>query len=671
MSSRQRGRLLVLILVSPLFTGVTAGCGVGRPAAVGPGARPPAAADRGGWTVLQYAIADTDLEPFLLRDLEEMGDVDTGEGLDIVALVDRAAGYSDEGVVGLGDWQGARILELGEGGADGGDAGDDDGRAAVVEELGDVNTGDPAVLADFVATAVERYPSEHYALVIADHGASWSGVGGDESAHRDPLELAELRSGLRDGLDRAGIDRLDLLGFDACLMATYEVASNLAPVAERMVASEELEPGHGWDYGALQVVADDPGADADDLGRALVDGFGDQADDEGTGHGITLSLLDLAHMPALDEAVAGFGEALSADVDAVAPVVGHERARAPGFGRHPDPTQDTHMTDLGRLAGEIGDESSSDDVADGAAAVVDALDDVVVRSVAGEATSEATGLSIYFPPRAELFSPAYGAVDPGGAWSGFLGAYYATGAAIPPAERPRFTEADGKADATFDDDGLELRGTFDPAVEDNLAGATIGYGLDEDDGSITLLGEEPASLGSPGSGEVTGRDDLTALTISDGSTTAFGYLQLSYDEDEDEDEDDGLVTIEVPLAYYPSGAAVATDEGQDALLSLTVDDDGTVVEESWYALDTTAVGPGTFGELMPSPDGIIFPLVPTIGTDGSRGWIATTTLGLHADPTALTYDLTPVPAGTPLYAHLTLTDFAHNTATLPTHLTTP
>jgi hypothetical protein len=667
MRSRRRGRLIVLVVVPVLVPSLLlAACGGGPLAGAGPGEAGQSGGHRGGgWTVLQYAMADTDLEPFLLRDLDEMESVEVGDrggnsgngdALEIVALVDRAAGYSDDGVVGLDDWQGARILELGGG----------DGAAEVVEELGEVNTGDPAVLADFIATAVERYPSERYALVIADHGASWTGVGGDESAGRDPLELAEVRGAIRDGLDRAGIERLDLLGFDACLMASYEVASNLAPVADRMVASEELEPGHGWDYGALQVVADDPDADADELGHAIVDRFGDQAEAEGTESGITLSLLDLTRMPALDDAVAAFGNALSDDVDRVAPVVGHERARALGFGRSPDPAQDTHMTDLGGLAGEIGGRPDAGGVADEADAVVEALDEVVVRSVQGEATSDATGLSIYFPPRADLFSGAYGEVDQKGAWSGFLGAYYASGSAIPDRERPQFTEPDGRADATFDDDGLHLRGTFDPGTEDNLAGATIAYGLAEDDGSITLLGEEPAELGEAGSGEgeVTGDYDLTALTIGDGSETAFAYLQRRTVEDR------GRATIEVPLTYYASSVDVAAGRtrGRDVVLSLTVDGGGAVVDEAWYAFDDTL---GTYGELVPDRRAMIFPMVPSIGSDGSRGWIATTALGLRAEPEALAYEMAPVPRGTPLYAHLALTDYGHNTATLPTHLTVP
>ena len=33
---------------------------------------------------------------------------------------------------------------------------------------------------------------------------------------------------------------LDIIGFDACLMATYEMAAHMANYADYMVASEEL-----------------------------------------------------------------------------------------------------------------------------------------------------------------------------------------------------------------------------------------------------------------------------------------------------------------------------------------------------------------------------------------------------------------------------------------------
>lgn len=43
-------------------------------------------------------------------------------------------------------------------------------------------------------------------------------------------------------------DKFAFIGFDACLMATVETANMLVPHADYMFASEETEPGYGWDY---------------------------------------------------------------------------------------------------------------------------------------------------------------------------------------------------------------------------------------------------------------------------------------------------------------------------------------------------------------------------------------------------------------------------------------
>lgn len=68
----------------------------------------------------------------------------------------------------------------------------------------------------------------------------------------DQFTIPTLVAGLSQGLAGAGGSRrLDLIGFDACLMSMYEVGSALAPYARSLLASELLEPGHGWDYTAL------------------------------------------------------------------------------------------------------------------------------------------------------------------------------------------------------------------------------------------------------------------------------------------------------------------------------------------------------------------------------------------------------------------------------------
>jgi hypothetical protein len=45
--------------------------------------------------------------------------------------------------------------------------------------------------------------------------------------------------------------KIDILGFDACLMSMYEIGAVLAPYANYLLASELLEPGTGWDYSSL------------------------------------------------------------------------------------------------------------------------------------------------------------------------------------------------------------------------------------------------------------------------------------------------------------------------------------------------------------------------------------------------------------------------------------
>jgi hypothetical protein len=604
-----------------------------------------ALSDPKAWTVLQYQIADTDLEPFMMKDVAEMGEVGSNENLNIVALVDRSSDYTKRGVLGLKNWDGAKLLEVHE------------GVAKELDDMGQIDTGDPAVLADFVAEGIERYPAEHYALIMSDHGASWPGVGGDESADNDALTLAEIRNGVQAGLDEAHVDKLDLLGFDACLMATYEVASNVAPLAERMVASEELEPGHGWDYRKLQILADDPDTDVDAFSRAIVDGFGGQAEDEGTDAAITLSSLDLTKMPELDAALADFSVALQGRVGDLAPVVGQKRAHALSFGRLPDPTMDTYMTDLGALTAEIREAAPA--IAEQADALSQALDDVVQDSLDSPATGGATGLSIYFPPEPEYFKPEYDRVDKTAAWSQFLQSYYGTGAAIPAVRQPRFVDTDGLADVSFSPNGVHLTGTFDPAATGNLTDAIVAYGMVGGDDEVVFIGEEPADISPDGSGTVTGDYDLTALTVSDGTTTQMGYLDLEVDKEA------GVASIDVPMAYYETGDPTAAP--QMAMLHLTVNTTtGDALESTTYLLGED----GMVGELTPADGSVMQPVLLARSADGTLAWQPSDDTPLSADGD-LTIDFAPLPMQTPVLAQLALTDYGGNEATLDANFIVP
>lgn len=605
-----------------------------------------------GWTVLHYSMADTNLEPFMVTDVNELGQVGSNDNLRIREFMDRSAEYGEDPLLDQGDWVGGRVLDLGE-----------PGTSTVVEELGDVDSADPATLAAFIADGLSTHRAGHYALIISDHGASWPGIGPDEGTapEYDVLDLDEIVSAVSDGLEQAGVDKLDLLGFDACLMANYEVASEVAPLADRLVASQELEPGHGWDYTSLQLLADDPEATADELGSALIDGFAAQAEASGTQDEITLSMVDLTRMDAVDEAVDAFAETMAEESAAVAPAVGQAEAETLGFGKSPDQAQDKHLNDLGLLAAAIGE--AAPEVADQADAVVSALEEAVVDSVDGVVTEGATGLSIYLPPVIELADPAYLEVSSADEWSDFLDAYYGAGAALPEEEQAQFTDPADGPEVAFDDGGVTLTGTFDPAGLDNITGATISYAIVNDDSSITYYGEEIADFDDSGEAPVAfGTYDLTVMQLDDGYDSAYAYVAL------DLSEDLSTAFFDIPMTYYASTDPRQRDP-KDALLSMVMDiDKGKFESETIYIYDEES---GGYGELAPDPEGIIVPDVLTVTAAGEQVWEPTTDVGLYADIPNLTYDFVPLDSGTTIQTDLAITDFGGNSSTLSSLVEVP
>lgn len=444
-------------------------------------------------------------------------------------------------------------------------------------------------------------------------------------------------------------------------MANYEVASAVGPLADRLVASQELEPGHGWEYTSLQLLADDPDATADELGTAIIAGFAGQAEEQGTQDQITLSMVDLTKMGAVDEAVTDFAGALSEQSDVVAPAVGQSEASTLAFGKSPDESQDKHLSDLGLLASAIGE--SAPEVADQAAAVVSALDDAVLEQVDGVATAGASGLSIYLPPVAELADPAYADVATSGPWVGFLDTYYSAGDEIPAEELPAFTDPDAGPDVVFDEEGVSLSGSYDPAGLDNITEATISYALVNDDGSITYLGEEVTDFTDEGGAPTaSGTYDLTVMEINDGVDTAYAYVELNLSED--------LTTafFDVPMTYYASTDPDRLDP-KDALLSLVLDIDAAeYVSETIYTYDEVS---GGYGELAPDPEGIVIPDVLTIGADGEQVWEPTSDVGLYSDVAGLDYTFVPLDSGTTVQVDLSLYDFGGNTSVLSSLVEVP
>ena len=107
------------------------------------------------------------------------------------------------------------------------------------------NMGDPSNLTEFLNYGYTNYPAEQYDLILWNHGGgAFFGYGFDETTN-DSLTLDELDQAFADSPFHDG-NKLEFIGFDACLMANIETAHTLSPYANYMVASQESVPGSGW-----------------------------------------------------------------------------------------------------------------------------------------------------------------------------------------------------------------------------------------------------------------------------------------------------------------------------------------------------------------------------------------------------------------------------------------
>ena len=148
-----------------------------------------------------------------------------------------------------------------------------EGRSMIVDRQPLASMAESNTLRDFLRWGIAAYPSDHFALVLWDHGSgSINGVCFDELYDSDSLSLRDIGNALG-GVSDLLPNGLAFIGFDACLMSTVETAAILAPYAHYMVASQEIEPGSGWDYAAIgHFLSAKPGADPADVCAAICDG---------------------------------------------------------------------------------------------------------------------------------------------------------------------------------------------------------------------------------------------------------------------------------------------------------------------------------------------------------------------------------------------------------------
>jgi hypothetical protein len=413
------------------------------------------------WTVMVYLAGDNNLDSAGVADLAEMKTVGSTRDISVVAQFDRS---------GSKRLTNRYVLQKGTPIAE-----------DVVTALGETNTGDPAVLRDFVRWAAADHPAEHYMLIIWNHGAGWDDANLYEGDYfsgaappvvrkgvrltrgdglTPPVAMGTARAAFRRGrralfgptvstllsaraiafddqakdyLDNRELKRvlgeirrtlrrkIDILGFDACLMSMVEVAYQMRGAVRLTCGSEEEEPNEGWPYGTiLKALAAKPSMTPAALAELVVKKY---LASYAPSDGVTFSAVDLSGVDALAHAVNGLGRALAAALadrvacDAIVAV----RAQVQEYSAPYD-----QYCDLADLCALLARRVRRPDLKRACDAARAALGRAVIAAGAkGAGVEHSRGISIYFPKKS--VSPLYATLDfaKTGAWASFIRDYTA------------------------------------------------------------------------------------------------------------------------------------------------------------------------------------------------------------------------------------------------------
>lgn len=220
------------------------------------------AAAKKPWTFLVYMAAANDLNPYAPLDLQEMMNIGSTDNINVIVYLT----LQEDGKPKV-----TRKLYINKGsmtqiGAD------------IVRDSGDI-----ATLEEALQWACTDYPSDHIATVLWDHGSGPLNRSKTELLSRGVCydydtghyltdrDCFQAFSWARDTF--RGGQKFDIIAFDACLLASLELAYTLSPCADYMVASEETIPGDGYQYAYLLSPFATQSLDAASFARQMVNAY--------------------------------------------------------------------------------------------------------------------------------------------------------------------------------------------------------------------------------------------------------------------------------------------------------------------------------------------------------------------------------------------------------------
>ena len=270
------------------------------------------------------------------------------------------------------------------------------GKLELLAKLPLASMGDEKTLTSFLAFCKEKYSADHQVFVFWDHGGgSIGGVANDENFDFDALSLKEINNSFRQVYTASPArPPFEIIGFDACLMATLDTASAISGFAKYMVASQEVEPANGWQYTTwVNALGANTAISPEALGKTICDTYLEGCEEAQTAGNATLSLIDLAKIPFVNLAYNALGleaVSLAMDDDSFYAAYGRQAKAAENYVNSRSEGY-TNMVDLGSLVRRL-----KATLPEFAPHFLDSLGEAVVYKVHGPYRSP-SGLSCYYP----------------------------------------------------------------------------------------------------------------------------------------------------------------------------------------------------------------------------------------------------------------------------------
>ena len=338
---------------------------------------------------MNYIAADCNLTTYQLRNVDNQELVGSDANTHLVAYVD--AGPNQHFITGK---SGAQSYYLNK------DTQKDKLNSEVIEDFGNhVDMSNPATLTKFIVDGMKKFPSDHVAVILNDHGGGFTGAMADDH-DGGFMSTPDLKKAFADAEKITG-KKVDIIGFDACLMAETEVAYELKDSANILLASEESEGGPGWIYnemlgksmgesiGMLQSALDKKiNVSPEEFAKIVVKGNENHQNDIPT-----FSATDLTKMDKLTAATADFAKAIiNSDEDAA---IKSAIGKADHYGGYYRPYKDLH--DLHHVADLVEKGVQGPELKKAAQEVKKAFNEAIIANESSYKYSGSKGLSVYAP----------------------------------------------------------------------------------------------------------------------------------------------------------------------------------------------------------------------------------------------------------------------------------